>query len=241
MKKGGNMCGRLNVTDDEFVQGLCISLGLDLHIDPIIPNRFVRAASPIQIIREVNGQRMLQNATWWLLLEPSTNGFKPSKYTSFNTRYDKLNVPGSAGYTPFRTARCIIPARGFGESEFEQQGNKKIPMHYHDLVAVDGAIAFAGLYKEYIDKDCGEITLGCSIITLPPHPKLMQIHRKSSPLMLPQDAILDTWLDPTYQQISEFEYLMHPRLTQDLIATQINKPSQYQPIAAPSIIQRDMS
>ncbi|MEI8647387.1 SOS response-associated peptidase family protein [Paraglaciecola sp. Hal342] len=148
---------------------------------------------------------MLQNATWWLLLEPSTTGFKPSKYTSFNTRYDKLNVPGSAGYTPFRTARCIIPARGFGESEFEQQGNKKIPMHYHDLVAVDGAITFAG----FVAKN----TLIKTVAKLPQvalsSPRSHTLNSctfigNQAPLMLPQDAILDAWLDPTYQQVSEF-------------------------------------
>ncbi|QHJ10574.1 hypothetical protein FX988_00788 [Paraglaciecola mesophila] len=233
------MCGRLNVTDDEFVQGLCISLGIDLRIQPIIPNRFVRAASPIQIIREVKGQRVLQKATWWLLLQSSETGYKPSKYTSFNTRYDKLNEPRSAGYTPFRTARCIIPARGFGETEYLHQGSTKSPKHYHDLIAAQGAIPFAGLYKEYIDKQSGEITLGCSIITLPPHPKLAHIHSKSSPLMLPHDTMLDTWLDSSYQQIDEFTQLMQPALRQDLIATQINKPSQYQPIADPYLILHD--
>ena len=47
------MCGRLNVTDDEFVRGLCISLGINLNRTPVMPNRFVRAASEVQINREV--------------------------------------------------------------------------------------------------------------------------------------------------------------------------------------------
>ncbi len=42
------MCGRLNITDDEFVRGQCISLGINLNRTPIIPNRFVRAASEMQ-------------------------------------------------------------------------------------------------------------------------------------------------------------------------------------------------
>jgi putative SOS response-associated peptidase YedK len=234
------MCGRLNVTDDAFVQGLCVTLGIDLTMTPLAPNRFVRAASDVQIIREFDGQRVLQKATWWLLLEPSDTGFKPSKYTSFNTRYDKLDVPRAAGYQPFRTARCIIIAKGFGETEFEQQGHKKAHKHYHDLIAIDDAIAFAGLYKKYINTQTGEVTLGCSIITLPPHPKLAHIHSKSSPLMLPQDDTLDAWLDPNYQQVNNFNHLLHPRIRQDLIATEINKPSLHQPIGPPSVIQRDI-
>ena len=234
------MCGRLNVIDDEFVQGLCVTLGIDLTMTPLVPNRFIRAASDVQIIREVDGQRVLQKARWWLLLEPSDTGFKPSQYTSFNTRCDKLNVPHSAGYPPFRTARCIIVATGFGETEFESQGNKKVPKHYHDIIADKGAITFGGLYKEYIAKQSAEVNLGCSIITLPPHPKLAHFHSKSSPMMLPQDDTLDAWLDPDYQQVDSFNHLMHPRIRQDLIATEINKPNLHQPIGAPSMIPRDI-
>ena len=39
------MCGRLNVIDNEFVQGLCVALGIDLTMTPLAPNRFIRAAS----------------------------------------------------------------------------------------------------------------------------------------------------------------------------------------------------
>ena len=233
------MCGRLNVTDDEFVRGLCISLGINLHRTPIIPNRFVRAASEVQIIREVEGRRVMQKAVWWLLLEPTTTGFKPSKYTSFNTRYDKLNVPRSAGYHPFRTSRCIIPARGFGETEFEQQGKKKIPKHYHDLVVVDGAIAFGGLCKEYVNKETGEITIGCSVITLPPHPEFADIHTKASPLMLPQDATVDEWLDSDNQNVDSLAHLLIPAIRNNLEVIKIDKPSQHHPILKASRIAED--
>jgi putative SOS response-associated peptidase YedK len=127
------MCGRLNVANDEYVQALCTKLGVDIANTPIAGNRFVRAASPVQIIREVDGERKLQWATWWLLLEPTDTGFQPSKYTSFNTRYNKLNVPRSAGYQPFRQSRCIIPARGFGKTEFEQKGSTKAVKKYQSI------------------------------------------------------------------------------------------------------------
>lgn len=233
------MCGRLNISDDAFVQGLCISLGIDLTMTPLLGKRFVAAASPVQIIREVNGIRRLQQASWWLLLEPAAQGFKPSKYTSFNTRYDKLNVPGSAGYQAFRQSRCIIPARGFGETEFEQQGATKKPKHYHDMQAIDDAIAFGGLCREYINHQTGETALGCSIITLPPHPKLASIHSKSSPLMLPQDGTLDTWLDPSFTQVEQFSPLLEPAIRQDLQVTQINKPSLYQAMSESFVITKD--
>ena len=61
--------------------------------DRAIDERFVKAADTVSIIRNVGEQRRVENATWWLLLDQTESGFKPSKYTSFNTRYDKLNVP----------------------------------------------------------------------------------------------------------------------------------------------------
>ncbi|MEW6981874.1 SOS response-associated peptidase family protein [Colwelliaceae bacterium 6471] len=233
------MCGRLNVSDDIYVKALVQSLGINVAVTPIYPNRFVRAASSVQIIKEVSGQRILQDATWWLLLEQTEKGFKPSKYTSFNTRYDKLNVPRTAGFIPFRQSRCIIPAKGFGETEFIQQGNKKIPSHYHDLIAKEGAIAFGGLYKEYVNKSTGEFATGCSVITLPPHEKLKNIHTKASPLMLPQDSTMDDWLNPDLQDVEIFNELLTPAIRQTLEAVQIDKPSTHYAIAEPFVIEAD--
>lgn len=233
------MCGRLNVTDDPWVRQLALDLGVNLDQTPIQPNRFVRAASEVQIIVEKPGARFLRPATWWLLLERSDNGFKPSKYTSFNTRYDKLNVPRSAGYAPFRESRCVIVAKGFGETEFVQHGKQKVPKHYYDLTAKDGAIAFGGLYRDYYNKQTGEVVTGCSVITLPPHPKLNEIHSKASPLMLPQDDTLNAWLDPYNQDVAMFQHLLQPNIRQTLEATQIDKPSLFNAIAEPILIQAD--
>lgn len=235
------MCGRLNVTDDPWVRQLALDLGVNLEQTPITANRFVRAASEVQIIVEKPGARFLRPATWWLLLEPTENGFKPSKYTSFNTRYDKLHVPRSAGYRPFRESRCIVLAKGFGETEFELQGKRKVPKHYFDMTAKDGAIAFGGLYRDYLNKHTGEITTACSIITLPAHPKLANIHTKASPLMLPQDSTMDAWLDPKNQDVEQFQHLLQPAIRQTLEATQIDKPSTYNAIGSPFDIEPDQS
>lgn len=233
------MCGRLNITDDLFVQGLLKSLQVDLTTQHIKANRFVRAASTVQIVKEIDGQRKLHDAIWWLLLEQTDTGYKPSKYTSFNTRYDKLNVPRTAGYLPFRQSRCIIPARGFGETEFVQQGTKKVPKHYVDFIACDSAIAFGGLYKEYIHPTTGEVITGCSIITLPPHEKIRHLHAKASPLMLPQDHTVDDWLNPKITDVALFDWLLTPAIRQSLQAIPIDKPSSYQAIGQPITINAD--
>ena len=237
------MCGRLNVIDDAGVQALLKQLQIDLWPEPLQESRFIRATQPVSIVRTVHSatsptgtQRELNKADWWLLQERTDTGFKPSNYTSFNTRYDKLNVPRSAGYKPFRETRCIIPAKGFGETEFV---NKK-PLHYYDMTAeANEAIAFGGLYKEWRHPETGEWKLSCSVITLPPHPKIKAIHSKAMPLMLPQQGgWLDAWLDPNTDPQTLMP-LMQAYLPQNLIAQKIDKPSSYQAVGEPFVIHRD--
>lgn len=221
------MCGRLNVIDDPGVKELCEGLQIKLFPDNQIFSRFIRATNQVSIVRQKDGVRRMDNAIWWILLEPSTTGFKPSKYTSFNTRYDKLNVKGSVGYQAYRHSRCVIPAKGFGETEYV---NNK-PLYYHDLIAEDGAILLGGLCREWINKDTGETALSCSVITLPSHPKLIHIHSKASPLLLPLDmTLVNRWLDQSITDPREFQPLLQPHIPYDLIARQIDKPSTFKPI-----------
>ncbi len=231
------MCGRLNVSDDPFVIELVKQLGIENPVEKMRFSRFIRATDVVSIVREYQGQRQLDDATWWLLLEKSAQGFKPSKYTSFNTRYDKLDVPRSAGFQAYRQTRCIIPVKGFGETEFK---NKK-PVHYFDMTAEEGkALALGGLYREWLDRDTGEYRLSCSVITLPPHPKLKHIHSKAMPLILPQaPEVLDAWLDSDNHDTQQFQALLQPHIPQNLRAQQIDKPSLFNSIAEPFVIERD--
>lgn len=187
--------------------------------------RYLGAASKVSIIRELNHQRAMQNAIWWLLLEPTETGFKPSRYTSINTRYDSLNNPKKAGYRPFRQSRILVPVKGFGESEY-QSGKL---LHCHDMQATHGAMLMAGLCRDWHHSGTGEVVTSFSIITLPPHPKLKHIHSKSTPMMFPQDdALIARWLDTDNQQVEDFAPLLQPTIYQDLQVQQIAKPSKFE-------------
>jgi len=214
------MCGRLNITDNPLVIGLLEGLGLPLWPGALRSGRFIRASNTISIVLEQQGQRRLQDAVWWLLLEPTASGFKPSQYTSFNTRSDKLHTKGSAGFMAFRQQRCIVPAAGFGETELIN--GKSV---YHDFIG-EQAIAFGGLYRTWLNKDTGELTYSCSIITLPAHPKLLPYHSKAMPLMLPPEQF-DVWLSPAQQDVTVFADLLQPKLRQNLRGFQIDKPGSY--------------
>lgn len=227
------MCGRLNVTDSPGLRSLCDQLDIDLWpAQGMRYSRFIRATERVSIVYRQDDKTVMNNAIWWLLLDKhvdSPSGFKPSKYTSFNTRYDKLNTPRSAGYHAFRQQRCVIPATGFGET-LAKDGQKI----YHDMTcANDEAMAMGGLYRtwQYTDEQGAHHSeMSCSVVTLPPHQALANVHTKASPLMLSlHDGSLQTWLDP--QQTPEsLEYLLAPAIRHQLEATPIDKPSTYQPV-----------
>ena len=180
-----------------------------------------RPGSTISIVREYDGGRRVMPAIWWLYLQQTEHGLKPNKrYFSVNTNYAKL--PGKAEY---RTSRCIIPATAFVES---QDGGRP-----HLLAPTDdSAIAFGGLYKEWQDKTTGEWVHSASIITLPGHPALADIHRKSMPLWLPESAY-DDWL--MAGTAGKFDDLLTPALHTSLTATPIDRTTLKNP-TGPSFV-----
>jgi len=202
-------------------------LGNRLLVDErdFIESTDFRPGSKISIINGDREQRRVLAATWWLYLQQTGAGLKPHRdYFSVNTNYRKLPQK-----TEYRHSRCIIPATSFVES---QDGK-----HPHLLEPRDGsAIAFGGLYKEWTDKVTGEVVYSASIITLPGHPALERIHRKSMPLWLPEGAY-DRWLSPDVTDTALLQTLLAPTLQTDLIATPVNKASAKQPIAPPFIIE----
>ena len=122
---------------------------------------------------------------------------------------------------------AVIPASAFVEG----LGDKKT---YHKIELPDKAIAFGGLYKEYLNRETGEITYSASIITLPPVTKWANIHPKSIPLMLDYEnkALTDKWLDPAFNKLADFKEILQPDITQTQLVTPIDRPSRWQSVGA---------
>ncbi len=70
------MCGRLNMIDDLFMRTLLQDLSVS-NPNEMLFDRFKMPTNEISIVREVNGIRQLQTATWWLLQDMGYAGFKP--------------------------------------------------------------------------------------------------------------------------------------------------------------------
>ncbi|EWH08984.1 hypothetical protein DS2_14909 [Catenovulum agarivorans DS-2] len=227
------MCGRLNVIDNPGVQAICDTLGINYQT--LLFKRYIGAGQRASIVRQ-SDTRQTTNAIWWLLQQQTETGLKCSKYTSFNTRYDKLNVKNSAGYQAYRTSRCVVPVSGFGETE-----GKGKSARFHDMFAVDNeATLLTGLCRDWVDNTTGETITSFSVITKPPHPKLANIHSKSMPLLLPQTGHwLEMWLDPKFNDVEQFTPLLEPFLPQNLNVVQIDKPSAYNPVGERFLIAKD--
>jgi putative SOS response-associated peptidase YedK len=218
------MCGYLgNAIDSPLTKTLMLILGIDLTA--LRDNPGAGPAASIDIILNHNGQNIVAPAIWWLLLEQTPNGTKPSKYTSFNTRSDKLNTPNSAGFHAYRESRCIIPASYIVEGE----GTKGSRL-YHRIEPTSTGFALAGLYREWVNKKTGELIRSCSVITLAPHPKWVGIHSKSTPLFLPPEtSILQRWLSKDIVDTAEFDELLTPSFPERLLCLPIERPGNQIP------------
>lgn len=185
-----------------------------------------RPGATISMVVERGGERHVRPAIWWLYLQQTDSGLKPHRdYFSVNTNHAKLDKKPE-----YKASRCIIPATSFVES---QDGK-----HPHLLEPADGsAIAFGGLWKEWTDKVTGDKLWSASIITLPGHPALAGIHRKSTPLWLPEDAY-DPWLSESVTDTAIFNDLLRPALRADLMATPIDKASRKNPVGPVISISR---
>ena len=210
IKKDGTaeLAGRLGVNAAEFLY-----------------TRNAKPGAAISIVTGAAGERRVRAATWWLYLKASAAGMVPdSKWFSVNTNYRQL--PKKAEY---RRRRCIVPATAFVESQ-----ERKNP---HLLTPADGsAIAFGGLWKEWPDPAGGGAAWSASIITLPGHPALANIHRKSTPLWLSPDDF-DVWLDPALTDTTALDHLLTPALQTELIATPIDAAFTKAPVGEPFTIR----
>ena len=207
------MCGAYNVINNPFSESLTTELGV-----PAVESRGIRVpASMIQIVTEDRAGRYLEEAKWWLLLNP--DGKPNYKYATFNSRSDKL-YSSSLTKGLFQTSRCLMPASSFIEGQ-----DKK----YHEITSERGALLLAGIYKTY--QIAGETLTTASIITCPGNEKLEHIHRKSIPLMLDVDDsdLVDMWLDPSITDSEVFRPLLNEKIPFNLVATPIQGARDLEP------------
>jgi putative SOS response-associated peptidase YedK len=76
------------------------------------------------------------------------------------------------------------------------------------------------------------------VITLPPHPRFSHIHPKSIPLMLrPND--FELWLDPNFQQVEAFYYLLKAHIRAPLVCEPVHSPTDLGLAGEPEVLTAD--
>lgn len=217
------MCTNYAITKNDGTAKLADQLLVDEN--NLIFNPDVRPGAQISIITGGQEDRAIKAATWWLYLTQTETGLKPHrKYFSVNTNHAKLKSKPE-----FRNKRCIIPATAFVES---QNGTNPHLLEPDD----SSAIAFGGLWKEWKDEATDEIIYSASIITLPGHPALAGIHRKSTPLWLAAEDF-EHWLSPDVTHVTKLDRYITPVLQTGLRATLIDKATSKKPLAEPFIVR----
>ena len=79
-----SVCGAFDTINNPFTNSITEALAVSE-----VETRGIRApASMIQIVTEDENDRYLEDARWWLLL--GKDGKPNYKYSTFNSRYDKL-------------------------------------------------------------------------------------------------------------------------------------------------------
>jgi putative SOS response-associated peptidase YedK len=127
------------------------------------------------------------------------------RFKTFNARAETLEQkPSFSG--SFRSARCIIPVKGF--FEWQHDGKEKIPWyisHFEDEI-----ISFAGLYNDWTETSTGEIFSTFSIVTTDANDLMAGIHNsgKRMPVILDKPS-QETWMNSSLA-LSEIREVLKP-------------------------------
>jgi putative SOS response-associated peptidase YedK len=141
------------------------------------------------IVRERDNGREAATAKWGLL--PQWAKDAKIAFKMINARAETLTEkPAYRGL--LGRYRCLIPADGFYEWTVGN-GGKKQPIHFH-LPGYE-LFAFAGLWTARSDKETGEVTESCTIVTTRANNLVAPVHDRM-PVILPRE-LEDVWLDPS--------------------------------------------
>jgi putative SOS response-associated peptidase YedK len=187
------MCGRMNVSDQQGVQALLVTLGLHLSAERFAPRYNV---APGMAVWTAFGAEAFELAEMHWGIVPSWAG--PEKFSRplINARAETVwDKPSFRNL--IRSSRALVPANGF--YEWQRAGGTRIPYYIHPPGG--GAFAFAGLYQ--VSRE-GE--LQCCILTTVANDAMRPIHARM-PVIIAPEAMAD-WLGSTDR--ARLDSLMQP-------------------------------
>lgn len=214
------MCGRFvsKAKKEEIEREFKVEIGSsDLTVPRynIAPTQFIAAVTEGETSREVSLFK------WGLVPHWAKDESIGSKL--INARAETLSEKPSFR-DAFRSRRCIIPASGFYEWQKTAKGAKQ-PFYFY--LKEKEVFGFAGLWEEWLDKQTGELTETCTIITTEANEVLKPVHDRM-PVILKADDY-NFWLDEKIKDTSELQNLLVPfdaaKMDSHAVSRSINNPA----------------
>ncbi len=174
------------------------------QLNPTIfqPHYNIAPSRMIPAVLEKDGMRIVEPLKWGLIPSWSKDDSFASKL--INARSETLSEKPSFREA-FKKRRCIIPASGFYEWDKKGKGAKQ---PYYFYLKDKEVFGFAGLWEEWTDKESGEITQTCTIITTEANEILEPIHDRM-PVILREENYSE-WLDEREKDTHHLEEFFVP-------------------------------
>ena len=214
------MCGRFvsKAKKEEIEREFKLKIGDSNFASPrynIAPTQIINAIAEIENTREIS------SFIWGLIPHWAKDDSISNKL--INARAETLREKPSFREA-FARRRCIIPASGFYEWQKTSKGAKQ-PFYFY--LKEKEIFGFAGLWEEWLDKQNGELTETCTIITTEANEVLKPIHDRMPVILKMGDY--DFWLDEKVKDTSKLQNLLvsYPAVEMDshAVSRSINSPA----------------
>jgi len=176
------MCGRFAQTTpiDDLIRLFRIASGMAAN-----PRFNLAPTQPVQVVRETNQGRILQQTRWGLVPDwaPDLRRGASLVNARAETVFKKRTFSKLA-----RTQRCVVPASGFYEWRDTPTG--KMPTLF--TPCEDPIFRFAGLWSAWAD-DAGTLVYTCTILTTAANKTIAPFHHRM-PVILTEDGT-EAWLE----------------------------------------------
>lgn len=215
------MCGRAKLETDW--SEIAIEYTAVLEAPAGKPRYNVAPTDVMPIIEGAPGRRVMRVASWGLTVWGERAAKLPRR--PINARAETVSTNGLFA-SAFRNRRCLVPADGFYEWTVEKDGRQPW------LFARPGGqpFVFAGLWSRWLPEGRDPVdtyvvlTTRANALTRPVHDRM--------PVILPDKAAADTWLDPT-AELGVLTPLLGPAPDDYLVvrpvSRRLNKVSQDDP------------
>jgi putative SOS response-associated peptidase YedK len=202
------MCGRFTNTQsksDEIQQRLAAKLGIP---EPVSDRGFERfnvapTQEVVSVVEDGEGRRM--ELLRWGLVPHWANDLKIGS-RMINARAETLvERPAYRGLVRHARHRCLIVADGYYEwQKPEDSRQPRRPLHFS--LAGGEPFCFAGLWTTWQAPD-GAVVPTCTLVTCDANELARPIHDRM-PVILPDPAGWDAWLDPAVDAAAAAELLV---------------------------------